>query len=289
MSITLLLYLMCVDPTPTTTTTTRSDVLVLHILSIDSIAEYWYQFVHHQFQLPLKRQVCELFQHSTTCGHDPMRLCCMPRRSRSDVSALALATLVSVLITCASILPTRVAGDDSTNGEEPSKPVCRLIPKNSLAFCSMVDYVAVVDEDDPDGAKFDAKAKFYYENADVVLQRFGCHARYSLYKCDDCRDAYKYWICSIKFQKCGLSSSSSSEGDDTTRPGGHGSRICDSSDEKCASGSTGRHRTCLSLCEDVVRKCPYVLNFQCPTVRLRAALSFWSCCLCGGWLLACFR
>ncbi|TYZ62300.1 hypothetical protein PybrP1_009747 [[Pythium] brassicae (nom. inval.)] len=163
-----------------------------------------------------------------------------------------------------SLLLCQVASDDSSsNGEEPTSPVCRLIPKNSLAFCSMVDYVAVVDAADANGATFDAKAKFYYENADVVLQRFGCHARYSLYKCDDCRDAYKYWVCSIKFQKCGQGTSDDS--DDKSAGAGHASRICDVSDVACESGATGRHRTCLSLCEDVVRKCPYVLNFQCPT------------------------
>lgn len=175
--------------------------------------------------------------------------------------------LIAVLLAFGPVLHAIAADDNASNGEEPSKPTCRLIPKNSLEFCSMVNYVAVVDQDDLDGAKFDAKAKFYYENVDVVLQRFGCHARYSLYKCDDCREAYKYWICSIKFQKCGrrpdeqqfepgiCTTSSSTTTSAATAPG------------TCESGVSGRHRTCLSLCEDVVRKCPYVLNFQCPTVR----------------------
>lgn len=179
-----------------------------------------------------------------------------------------LVGFLVVLFACGPILHTTAADD---TGEEPSKPTCRLIQKDSLAFCSMVDYVAVVDEDDLDGAKFDAKAKFYYENVDVVLQRFGCHARYSLYKCDDCREAYKYWICSIKFQKCGhhlTPSSSNVDEEELYEP-----VICTTSSSSttaaaaCESGVTGRHRTCLSLCEDVVRKCPYVLNFQCPTVR----------------------
>ncbi|KAG6965569.1 hypothetical protein JG688_00007135 [Phytophthora aleatoria] len=87
--------------------------------------------------------------------------------------------------------------------KDPAHPVCRFIPKDSLSFCSMVDYMAVVDTDDPTGTKFDSKAEFYYRNVDIVLQRFGCHAKYSVYGCDDCREAYKYWICSIKFQKCG--------------------------------------------------------------------------------------
>lgn len=176
------------------------------------------------------------------------------------------------------------AGDDSSNGEEPTKPVCRRIAKNSLSFCSMVDYVAVVDEDDQDGTTFDAKARFYYENVNVVLQRFGCHARYSLYTCDDCREAYKYWICSIKFQKCGqqptpAATPEQEEAGGTDDSIEYHSAICSSNSvtsttETCGNGALGRHRTCLSICEDVVRKCPYVLNFQCPTVSSSSSSPF---------------
>jgi hypothetical protein len=151
----------------------------------------------------------------------------------------------------------------ATSGEEPGTPECRRFAKGDLSFCSMVDYTAVVDAEDRDGAAADARAKFYYENVHVLLLRFGCHNKYSLYGCDDCRDAYKYWVCSIKFQKCGASDAS--DADELA------SRLCPLSSStndgaNCVEGATGRHRTCRSLCEDVVRKCPYVLNFQCPTV-----------------------
>jgi Stretch-activated Ca2+-permeable channel component len=179
----------------------------------------------------------------------------------------------SLVALFALTIPLVSQADD---GEEPAHPVCRLVRKNSLAFCSMVDYYAVMDESDVDGAAFDAKARMYYDNVNVVLQRFGCHTKYSLYNCDDCREAYKYWICSIKFQRCGSSPSNTN-----TDPALHHA-ICQrptsgSVTEKplppCVEGSSGRYRTCLSLCEDVVRKCPYVLNFQCPTVRAVHALT----------------
>eukprot|EP00644_Phytophthora_capsici_P016464 jgi/Phyca11/10592/fgenesh1_pm.PHYCAscaffold_52_\ len=146
----------------------------------------------------------------------------------------------------------------------------------------MVDYMAVVDADDPVGAKFDSKAEFYYRNVDIVLQRFGCHAKYSVYGCDDCRDAYKYWICSIKFQKCGSQTVTTDRGATklvyTTNmcefPTAMGTSAASSTATSskstasaCTEGSSGRYRTCLSICEDVVRKCPYVLNFQCPTTE----------------------
>ncbi|GMF14443.1 unnamed protein product [Phytophthora lilii] len=177
---------------------------------------------------------------------------------------------------------------DAAEGEEPANPVCRFIAKDSLSFCSMVDYMAVVDADDPTGVRFDTKAEFYYRNVDIVLQRFGCHAKYSVYGCDDCREAYKYWVCSIKFQKCGSQAVTTERGATKLQ---YYTNMCDYSTTSsttaatsattnsatttssktttstCVEGSSGRYRTCLSICEDVVRKCPYVLNFQCPTVN----------------------
>lgn len=153
----------------------------------------------------------------------------------------------------------------ATTSEEPATPECRRFANGDLSFCSMVDYAAVVDAEDRDGAAADARAKFFYDNVHVLLLRFGCHNKYSLYGCDDCRDAYKHWVCGIKFQKCGASDADALA-----------SQLCslspsadDSAD--CVEGISGRHRTCLSLCEDVVRKCPYVLNFQCPTVSFQSS------------------
>lgn len=176
-----------------------------------------------------------------------------------------------------------------TDGEEPANPVCRYIAKDSLSFCSMVDYMAVVDADDPTGARFDSKAEFYYRNVDVVLQRFGCHAKYSVYGCDDCREAYKYWVCSIKFQKCGLQTVTSDRGAtklqyytdtcDYKTASSTSSTTSKTTTSSCVEGSSGRYRTCSSICEDVVRKCPYVLNFQCPTVRSNCSYSSMRSCL----------
>lgn len=174
------------------------------------------------------------------------------------------------------------------DGEEPANPVCRYIAKDSLSFCSMVDYMVVVDSDDPTGVRFDSKAEFYYRNVDIVLQRFGCHAKYSVYGCDDCREAYKYWVCSIKFQKCGSQTVTTDRGatklqyytdmcDYTATTTATSTAASTTTSSKtaassCVEGSSGRYRTCLSICEDVVRKCPYVLNFQCPMVRPRSKI-----------------
>ncbi|KAG2801371.1 hypothetical protein PC129_g18942 [Phytophthora cactorum] len=196
-------------------------------------------------------------------------------------SSLSLRALVVLLVAAVWLIFIDVAVVFA-EGEEPAHPVCRFIPKDSLSFCSMVDYMAVVDTDDPTGTKFDSKAEFYYRNVDIVLQRFGCHAKYSVYGCDDCREAYKYWICSIKFQKCGSQAVTTDRGATKLV---YSTDMCDYSSTttttlttastaksskttaSCVEGSSGRYRTCLSICEDVVRKCPYVLNFQCPTTE----------------------
>ncbi|DAZ97556.1 TPA: hypothetical protein N0F65_005528 [Lagenidium giganteum] len=164
-----------------------------------------------------------------------------------------------------------------------------MIVKDSLDFCSMVDYVAVVDANDEKGEEFDKRARFYYDNVNVVLLRFGCHAKYSLYTCDDFREAYKYWICSIKFQRCGrqVTSTGLSNGGTLINGARYFHDVCTApfptlpsmeiktdggavtTTTECREAVSGRHRTCLSLCEDVVRKCPYVLNFQCPSTETR--------------------
>ena len=136
----------------------------------------------------------------------------------------------------------------------------------------MIDYVAVVDLKDENALLSDAMARLYYDNVNTVLLRFGCSFKYSLHSCEGCREAYKYWICSIKFQKCGYAGNNSRV--DKSQDKYHSS-ICMnnmSGKEGCKEGINARHRTCLSICEDVVRKCPYVLNFQCPPVRMVSLL-----------------
>uniref|UniRef100_H3GX91 FZ domain-containing protein n=1 Tax=Phytophthora ramorum TaxID=164328 RepID=H3GX91_PHYRM len=195
--------------------------------------------------------------------------------------AMAWSSLVPHALAVAAVC---LSWGDSVvaDGEEPGNAMCRYVAKDSLSFCSMVDYMAVVDADDPTGARFDVKAEFYYRNVDIVLQRFGCHAKYSVYGCDDCREAYKYWVCSIKFQKCGSQTVTTDRGATKLQ---YNTDVCDytttatstattTSKTTCVEGSSGRYRTCLSICEDVVRKCPYVLNFQCPTVRPARQTSF---------------
>lgn len=52
----------------------------------------------------------------------------------------------------------------------------------------------------------------------------------------------------------------------THTPSPHSTDFCEFGANCAVAGQTTR--MCLSLCEDVVRKCPYVLAFTCPEVRL---------------------
>lgn len=207
-----------------------------------------------------------------------------------ELAAVQISMAVLALVARLVLLAIAV-GSAAGDSEEPETPVCRRIAKDMLGFCSMVDYMAVVDATDLDGSAADARAKSYYDSVHVLLQRFGCHNKYSLYGCDDCRDAYKYWICSVKFQKCG-SAASTASGSSIEDPTAFSPQLCpqtasasvtatgeskaDTETMPCTEGVTGRFRTCLSLCEDVVRKCPYVLNFQCPTVSILFAWIAWT-------------
>ena len=104
------------------------------------------------------------------------------------------------------------------------------VPK--LDFCSMVNYPTVGNKTLQ--IQRDHCAHNHFVQMKKVLNTYDCSRSYGYHDCSACRDAYKYWLCSYMFPKCGKSSS------------------------KTAG------KPCLSVCQDVIRKCPYVLEFNCP-------------------------
>lgn len=78
----------------------------------------------------------------------------------------------------------------------------------------------------------------------TALSRYDCDSSYvaqkaySAWNCDDCRKAYAAWLCSQYLTKC---------------------RPIDGNPETCT-----QVKPCMSVCFNVVRKCPVSLNFQCP-------------------------
>ena len=125
---------------------------------------------------------------------------------------------------------------------------CMRPPAGALSFCSMVNYPAVVDKA-ADFKGLDEKAKNVFEGMEGVLNQYDCRTRYSLHNCSDCRDAYKYWACGVTLPRCTPTENLTAA-------------------QAKAMGTYPQnitvHPTCASICEDVVRKCPYVLAFACP-------------------------
>ena len=113
---------------------------------------------------------------------------------------------------------------------------------SSLSFCSTIGYMTPVQQPsngsiDMDLAiesfqSSDAEASNMAAMMERVLERYDCSRKYSYHTCDDCKAAYRAWACAQKFP------------------------LCDASNKIVP--------TCMSLCQDVVRKCPYILSFECP-------------------------
>ena len=104
---------------------------------------------------------------------------------------------------------------------------------NKTMFCNMIDY-NVYEKTHGDYIERDQCARTVVDDMLKVLNTYDCSRPYGYHSCSDCIDAYKYWICSQVFPRC----------ESTTK--------------------LPIAKTCISICQDVQRKCPYVLGFKCP-------------------------
>lgn len=86
---------------------------------------------------------------------------------------------------------------------------CKVI--TDLDFCSDVEYSVPANEERFNttalAKKYDDYAKAMYENFEKVLQQIPCEApvisKYSLARsCDDCKVAYKNWLCTVAMPRC---------------------------------------------------------------------------------------
>ena len=119
-------------------------------------------------------------------------------------------------------------------------------------FCAMVKYPAVVATS---VKQQDRDAATMYKFFDEYLGRFNCNKPYSpLTDCDKCRDAYRYWACAMQFPRC--------------RPGNNATAQCDvptyAGQNASFPATNCRQLPCLSICQDVWRKCPEMIRFECP-------------------------
>lgn len=110
-------------------------------------------------------------------------------------------------------------------------------------------------------------------------------SKYSLARsCDDCKVAYKNWLCNVAIPRCEDYTSSNSfayernvghkfpngtalsagEIESLVRTPGHNASRNKFIDEKIGPGPYKEILPCDDLCYEVVQSCPAVLGFQCP-------------------------
>ncbi|MCO5569423.1 hypothetical protein L7F22_023135 [Adiantum nelumboides] len=148
-------------------------------------------------------------------------------------------------------------------------------------FCSssMISYRARVEINTglPPGKKEDRFAKCHYDRMADLLTFMNCRDR-TFWKCSDCLQAYKYWICAIAFPQC------------TTSPPLHASTVGPYDVEHAIYGTKLNPtihvnytiiKPCRGVCFDVHRKCPYAVDFHCPYKDTRDYHDYPDCNLAG--------
>lgn len=168
---------------------------------------------------------------------------------------------------------------------------CQIVTE--LDFCDQIQYAipgnTVKFKDDELGQTYDGYAKKMYENFEKALMQIPCEApatqRYSLTKtCDDCRAAYKRWLCTVVMPRCedylsnnthtilrnigqdfpnGTSLSDELKNKYGGEPASNSSRN-KFIDETIQPGPYKEILPCDDLCYEVVQSCPAQLEFACP-------------------------
>lgn len=167
----------------------------------------------------------------------------------------------------------------------------------NLDFCDDIQYAIPGNtekfKDDSLGKKYDDYAKEMYDNFEKALMQVQCEApstkMYSLMKgCDDCRKAYKKWLCTVVMPRCEDFTSDSPH--TIVRNAGqafpNGTKLSDNElaaysqpvfntsrnkfiDDQIAPGPYKELLPCDDLCYEVVQSCPAALKFACPLSRFR--------------------
>ncbi|KAG8532069.1 uncharacterized protein KY384_003706 [Bacidia gigantensis] len=169
-----------------------------------------------------------------------------------------------------------------------SADTCALL--TGLEFCSDVAYAVPYNPDTiSDLASlsrfYDDQARSLNENFVKSMAQIACDttasAQYSLaVTCDDCKRAYKDWLCAVTIPRC---EDSSNDGEHLQPRGvrldgplykqGDEKRLSINRsrnpliDEKIQPGTYKELLPCQDLCYDLVRSCPAALGFSCPLER----------------------
>lgn len=167
---------------------------------------------------------------------------------------------------------------------------------SNLTFCDQTAYSVPGNEKKYSGDKIDDLKNFYddyakqmYDNFNKAMMQIQCEtyntSKYSLARtCDDCRSAYKNWVCSVAIPRCEDFSKTDdflqmrninapfpdgSFVDQETRikygnqPVYNSSRV-PNIDTEVEPGPYKEVLPCDDLCYDIVQSCPAALGFGCP-------------------------
>lgn len=125
---------------------------------------------------------------------------------------------------------------------KPARATATCTAVSGLPYCSMIKYSVPLNSSYT-AQMLDAQAASIVALMKQRLRTFDCGLEYSLHSCAECEEAYKYWTCASLFDRCAPAGVAT-----------HGTE---------GDGPPVVHQ-CLSICEDVVRRCPYTLSFKCP-------------------------
>ncbi|CAG8468214.1 1463_t:CDS:2 [Paraglomus occultum] len=150
-----------------------------------------------------------------------------------------------------------------------TKPVSGCTVIYNLPFCDKVAYAV------PTGAGktpneiaaiYDNLANNTFQNFTENLRQFPCNessnqASYSLVRnCDDCRAAYKDWLCAITIPRC----TDSNAVNGVLRQGRPRNVVIEQAQTTLNFGDYKEISPCIDLCYNVVRSCPALFGFGCP-------------------------
>ena len=162
-----------------------------------------------------------------------------------------------------------------------------------LDFCDEIQYAVPGNDKNFNNTElakaYDDHAKQIYANFEKVMMQIPCEAdstsRYSLIRdCDDCKEAYKRWLCTVSIPRCEDFTSTNSfallRNANQSYP--NGTKLSDQEmvklfdmpyhqtsrnsfiDKTIQPGPYKEVLPCEDLCYDVVQSCPAVIGFNCP-------------------------
>ncbi|CAB4421088.1 unnamed protein product [Rhizophagus irregularis] len=141
--------------------------------------------------------------------------------------------------------------EESTDGIKTFTPVnfqtqsqsnCVII--KNLEFCDGVFYSVPKTVSKNTEAElaigYDNLAKSYFNNFTLTIDQYPCNdteSKYSLIRnCNDCKEAYKNWICAITIPRC--------------------------------ASEDSNNAPCVDLCYNLTRSCPASFGFRCPDSKI---------------------